>query len=249
MGKFIRLVIMNILNSWWLKGHLIIVIIIGLIGIQQFYAPIKTIRKEITYEKIKLPTRVSGYGGKITIRKSTPKPVPTKITTIIIPTSVSRNTSTYPACFYNVTQYYGQNGEQGDDFGCGFHTLIPALWSGIIVAGEKTCWNVSCTSTSGGVIVINSMVPNLGFETTYYLHIDRLYPGIHIGEHIQKGQYIAYSGGQIYGGYWNANAQFSEGPHIEIGFSAWFLCQPDYHINCKGRNINPLYYIEKARDD
>ena len=250
MVKYIHSVIMKAFKAWWLRGHLIVLIIIGIGLTDQVRHPVAESKtKEIVYEKSISRPRVSGgYGGKLTPPKSVSTATSAKVPAIIPTASGDPGFSPFPACFFNVTQYYGQNGEQGDDFGCRYHTLTPALWSGTIVAAERTCWDVRCDSTSGGLIAINSSIPGLGLETTYYLHIDMLYPGIHLGEYVKKGQIIAYSGGQTSGGNWNADTQFSQGPHLEIGFSAWFICKPDYHITCSGKNVNPLYYIERARD-
>lgn len=260
MGKSFHTVILQVAKSWWLRGHLFLLVIFALLGynVLGYYqsvavAPIKkqgvisiehnptgTVRVLLTTTRgLEPPVHRATPTAKSTIVVTkTPQPVPTATPT---PYSSSGN---IPGCYYVVTQYYGQNGEQGTDFGCHYHTRLVALWGGTVQYADRTCWNSSCTNSSGGVIIIRAYVPNLGFESTYYLHIDELAPGIHVGSVIEKGKFIALSGGQTYGGNWPANPQWSEGPHLEMGFSAWFLCEGLVH--CSGVNVNPLPYIQEA---
>lgn len=260
MGKFTRMVIKSIYNSWWLRGHLFVAIIIGLISYSLIsnhgvtYALPHKQRGTIAYES---PTRVLPTvlpRRTPTIKptaKPTVKPIPTPIPTkagVITATPTKPpvdNKSWYPpACYYVVTQYYGQNGEAGTDFGCGYHTRIGALWNGTVIYAGRTCWNVSCTNTSGGVVIIDAYIPHLGLESSYYLHLDELAAGLHKGQSIAKGEYIGLSGGQTTGGNWPVSPEWTAGPHLEIGFDAWFLCQS--MVYCKGKNVNPLPYIQEA---
>lgn len=260
MGKSTRMAIKNIYNSWWLRGHLFVAIIIGLIsyglvsnhGVTYALPHKQRGSQIIEYPARVLPTVLPGRTPTVrpiakTTVKSIPTVVPTKAGNIsITPTQPALdNKSGYPpSCYYDVTQYYGQNGEVGTDFGCHYHTRIEALWNGRITYEGRTCWDISCTNSSGGVIIIDSYIPHLGLESSYYLHLDAVAAGLHPGQSIIKGQYIGLSGGQTIGGNWPASPQWSEGPHLEIGFDAWFLCEG--MIYCRGINVNPLPYIQEA---
>jgi hypothetical protein len=261
MGKFTRSAISKLYNSWWLRGHLFVVVIIGLLSYGLLTQPVVTMalppkqKGSIVYEQPTGTVLSTVLPGKTPTVRPTTKPTVKSVPTIIatqggsnnahpIPTPDNSLVGHTPACYYHVTQFYGQNGEVGTDFGCGYHTRVIALWKGIVQYEGRTCWNSTCTSTSGGVIVIRASIPGLGTESSYYLHLDEIAPGITIGTTIARGQYIGLSGGQLYGGNWPVSEWFSEGPHIEIGFDAWFLC--DGVVSCSGKNVNPLPYIQEA---
>lgn len=231
----------------WVINIFIASIVIGTLHLE-YTIPNKTIQVEIKKTIVAIqPTKpiikITAVPTKTIVKIVTPIPTPK-------PTAVPTQIINYnfPECLHELGQSYGQswNGdvEQGDDFNCPYHTLTKALWSGIVVAAERTCWNASCSSTSGGVVVINARVKNLGMESTYYLHLDEIFPNIQVGSRVTKGQSIGLTGGQIYGGNWPVSPGFSSGPHIEIGFNAYFIC--DYIVSCIGIHTNPYYYIESA---
>lgn len=264
MGKYTRTAIRNIYRSWWLRGHLFVVILIGLFSYSLVSHPVATMalspkqRGTVVYEHPTgtvlptiLPTRTVVKPSAIPTIRPTVKSVPTATATQAgmsnnPPAATPGNTRNWypPACYSRVTQFYGQNSEAGTDFGCSYHTRIGALWNGKVIYAGRTCWNTSCTSTSGGVVIINAFVPTLGEESTYYLHLDTISPEVFVGRTVNKGQYIGLSGGQTSGGNWPASPWWSEGPHIEIGFDAWFLCEG--MVYCSGKNVNPLPYIREA---
>lgn len=158
--------------------------------------------------------------------------------------SQSQSGTRYPACLRSIGQRYeerwGSVVEQGTDFNCAFRTPMYALWGGIIRWQGRTCWNVSCTSTSGGAIVIDATIPGISDQSMYYLHLDEIQASVFAGKTVSKGTLLGWSGGQTVGGHWPVSTWFSSGPHIEIGFCASFLfCDAGY-------NRNPLPYIESA---
>lgn len=148
----------------------------------------------------------------------------------------------YPSCLHEIGQRYGQKWgsviEQGTDFDCSFRTPLSALWSGTVLYAARTCWNSACSSTSGCVVVIDSDVMSIGLQSVYYLHLDSFV--VSRGIHINKGDIIGYTGGQVGYGNCMVSPWFSSGPHVEIGFCASFLpCD-------RGYNRDPLPYIERA---
>ena len=170
---------------------------------------------------------------KVVIQTQTPQPTKTVVTS-----------AAFPPCNSEPGWYYGWHGstfEYGTDFDCPFRTPQPAIWGGTIMEFERTCWNSNCSSTSGGLVVILAVIPGLGTEATYYLHLDELNYRLHIGDYVAKGTLIGWTGGQVGYGNWPTSPWFTSGPHEEIGFD-W----PYAKIHTPGINCNPLSYIERA---
>lgn len=105
-----------------------------------------------------------------------------------------------------VTQYFGQNGEEGTDFGVPFHTPIPAVLAGVVqrinCAVGYRC-EVDIAASYGGRSVTES-----------YLHIDQ--PAVTVGERLAPGDLVGLSGGQLSGGSNPDSPQYSTGPHVEF---------------------------------
>ncbi len=146
---------------------------------------------------------------------------------------------------YPTTQGYHPPKEWGIDIGTPFGTPMTALYAGIVNFAGRTCWGQNCSNgSSGGEVSIVCNVPGLGTMTSYYLHLDRLAPGIISGAAVGAGQLIGYSGGQLSGGNWpvvNANGNvYSDGPHTEFGFNAPWVAGP-------GTNVDPTFAINQAR--
>ncbi len=148
----------------------------------------------------------------------------------------------FPDCLHHPGWFYGTHGygsiEWGTDFDCSYHTLIPTLWNGIVRYSGLTCWDTRCHSSSGGAVVIDCYVNNLGEESSYYLHLDMSF--VKVGQLVRKGDIIGLSGAQVGYGHWPTSSWYTGGPHVEIGFDAPFL------FHDRGHNVNPLPYIERA---
>jgi Peptidase family M23 len=173
---------------------------------------------------------------------STPGSIP-KVKPRITPTATpvqQQPNYTMPNCYWHPGWFYNPPVEYGTDFDCGFHTQAIALWSGTVVVAERTCWDNSCTSTSGGLVIVVALVPDYGYQDTYYLHLDVVF--VHPGEKILKGQSLGLTGGQVGYGNWPTSPWFTSGPHIEIGWD-WYYAP--IHLHCC--NNNPLPAIEQAR--
>jgi len=134
-----------------------------------------------------------------------------------------------------ITQAYGVNGEQGVDFGNAFHTPITALFGGTVVEAQRTNWGNGLSS--GGLVEILTNLQGKGQEGSYYLHLDTIDPGVKVGSHVDVGQLLGLSGGQLYGGNWPTSRAYSDGPHTEFGFGANFLADKT------GSNFNPASYV------
>jgi Peptidase family M23 len=183
--------------------------------------------KGITYVKHTTPGNVPKPN---IIPKITPTPTPVQ----------QQPHYTMPDCYWHPGWFYNPPVEYGTDFDCGYHTQAIALWSGKVVLAQRTCWDNSCTSTSGGLVIVVAMVPHYGYQDTYYLHLDVVF--VHNGQWVSKGQSLGLTGGQIGYGNWPTSPQFTSGPHIEIG---WDWKYAPIHLNCC--NSNPLPAIERAR--
>lgn len=148
----------------------------------------------------------------------------------------------WPACLWNIGWVHGWHGssdfEYGVDFDCSYHTRAPALWAGRVIMAQRTCWNISCTSTSGGVVVIVAWVPGMGYQSTYYLHLDSI--SVQVGEYVDKDSVLGLTGGQLGYGNWPTSPWYSSGPHEEIGWCAPFLPCP------VGANSDPTQAIREA---
>lgn len=153
---------------------------------------------------------------------------------------------TFPDCYWQLGWSHGYHGttfEAGADYDCDYRTPAKALWAGTVYYAQDTCWNIDCTSTTGGLVIIIAFVPDLGMEATYYLHLDEIV--VWKGEYIHRGQLIGYTGGQVGYGHWPTSSWFTGGPHIEIGFCYPYIL---WGVNlCPiGHNIDPSWYIRKA---
>lgn len=171
----------------------------------------------------------------------TPTPVPTfqPVQPRVTPTPIS-SFSQFPSCFWKVGWYYGWHPaafEYGTDFDCGYRTPVPALWGGTVIGAYRTCWDASCYSTSGGVVIVRAYVPGYSTHATYYLHLDAV--NVYAGEQVHKGQILGWTGGCIGYGNWITSPWYTAGCHIEIGMDAPFLHPISY-------NTNPLPAINQA---
>lgn len=119
---------------------------------------------------------------------------------------------------------YSGSGENGFDVGIPYHTPVYAIQSGPVLGTGYY---------GGGGVVSIQMNPTQSF---YYQHLSDI--TVSPGQHVNAGQLIGYSGGQI--GYGDHPATCcSGGPHIEVGINAPFggFWKP------LGANIDPMPYV------
>src|SRR4030095_4650959 len=111
----------------------------------------------------------------------------------------------------NYRQSYGNMLINGDDIAVPYNTPITALFSGTVV---KQYYDAS-----GGVLMIrpDDINQTRGVQNYYYAHLDST--PLAVGAHVQAGQEIGRSGGQLQGGQHPASPQWSTGPHIMLGLS------------------------------
>ncbi len=148
---------------------------------------------------------------------------------------------------YPFSQKWNPPKEYGVDLsGLPLDTPITAMHNGIVTQAGRTEWydNGNWIGSSGGLVAMEADVPGHGTHNEYYLHMDKLAPGIQPGQFVQRGQTIAFSGGQLSGGHWPVQNMpghvYSTGRHIEIGEDAPFLKQQF------GANINPIPILRQA---
>lgn len=127
-------------------------------------------------------------------------------------------------------QQFGQNGETGCDIAMPTHTPITSLTDGIVAGAGYY--------GGGGVVAIHSVV-NGQLRSVYYQHLDLV--EVAVGQHVGIGQQIGLSGGQLSGGVHPSTAQFSTGPHIEVGLDAPYggIWAPI------GANVNPIPWLSR----
>lgn len=125
-------------------------------------------------------------------------------------------------------QQFGQNGETGCDLAMPVHTPITSLTSGVVLGAGYY--------GGGGVVSIRSYVSGRN-RAVYYQHLDLVQ--VAPGDRVTIGQQIGLSGGQLSGGTHPSTAQFSTGPHIEVGLDAPYggMWSP------LGPNTNPIPWL------
>lgn len=105
-----------------------------------------------------------------------------------------------------ITQAHGVAGEQGVDFGVGFHTPITAILGGIV---QRVLCDV------GWRCEVDVATQYQGRPATEsFLHIDQ--PAVSVGQSLAPGDLIGLSGGQLSGGSNPDSPQYSSGPHVEF---------------------------------
>ncbi|HUY79887.1 MAG TPA: M23 family metallopeptidase [Ktedonobacterales bacterium] len=120
------------------------------------------------------------------------------------------------------------SGENGIDIGIPYHTPIYALQSGPVVGAGYY---------GGGGVVSVQTAPGISF---YYQHLSDLV--VQVGQNVQAGTLIGYSGGQLGYGDHPSSPQYSSGPHIEIGINPPYGATGIWHS--EGANVNPLPMLQ-----
>lgn len=127
----------------------------------------------------------------------------------------------------NITQSFGQNGETGVDIGLPYHTPVYSLTGGTVLGRQD--------QYGGGGVTSIGLDPT---HSIYYQHMADIV--VNVGQKINPGQLIGYSGGQLGYGDNPSSTRFSSGPHIEVGINAPF--GGAWHP--LGANVNPLGFLQ-----
>ena len=133
----------------------------------------------------------------------------------------------------SITQRFGTNGETGVDIGLPYHTPVYALSAGTILGTGYY--------GGGGVVSEQSNINYGGISgpaSLYFQHLSDIV--VQPGQAVQPGQLLGYSGGQLGYGDHPSTAQFSTGPHIEVGINAPYGGMWDP----LGPNVNPLPFLQ-----
>lgn len=111
------------------------------------------------------------------------------------------------------TQYFGQNGELGNDFGMDAGTSVAAAEAGKVVA----VWQDPSGSSVGTIVQIEDR----GGMLWHYQHLKAA--NVAVGQQVYPGTVIGFSGGCPTGGYDPSNPaicsrydNYSTNPHIEV---------------------------------
>lgn len=118
------------------------------------------------------------------------------------------------------------------DIGTPFHTPITALLSGTVKQSDYAAW--------GGEIFIQ---PDDTSKPEYYIYHPDIVE-VQAGQHVQAGQEIALSGGQVSGGAHPATG-WSTGPHTHVGYFTNWISTP-IGTRPQGPDIGPLLQDIKA---
>ena len=131
---------------------------------------------------------------------------------------------------YPVTQPYGtpepgfgSGVETGVDIGTPQGTPLTAIFGGTV---KRTVYG-----PFGGEVDIATTINGKPFTETF-LHLDQINPNLQIGQAVQPGSFLGFSGGQLSGGSHPASPAYSTGPHTEFDLfqgAAW-----------SGKSINPM---------
>lgn len=118
------------------------------------------------------------------------------------------------------------------DIGTPFHTPITALLSGTVKQSDYAAW--------GGEIFVQ---PDDTSKPEYYIYHPDIVE-VKAGQHVQAGQEIALSGGQVSGGTHPATG-WSTGPHTHVGYFTNWISTP-IGTRPQGPDIGPLLQDIKA---
>lgn len=133
---------------------------------------------------------------------------------------------------FKVTNPFGGH-ETGIDIGTAFHTPITSLTSGTVVGTGYY--------GGGGVVSVQTLV-NGQPANVYYQHLDTI--DVRKGATVTPGTVLGLSGGQLSGGAHPSLAQFSNGPHVEIGIDAPY--GSFWNPGNLGTNVNPLPWLQSV---
>lgn len=114
----------------------------------------------------------------------------------------------FPITHGYIDTYQGANTDTphfAEDFGTPQDTPLYFLESGTIVIEDQQDW--------GGEIFLK---PDSGNPEEYFYHLDK-FANYKVGDHVNAGDIIGYSGGQNTGGTMNTAPQWSTGPHTHFG--------------------------------
>lgn len=125
----------------------------------------------------------------------------------------------------------------GDDIPVPFHTPITAIFPG-------TIYN-EYVDASGATAIIQADNPTdlKGVPYYYYAHLDTF--NVSTGQHVNPGDVVGLSGGQLTGGQHPASTQFSTGPHIMLGESKTGTIP--YTFDTLTPDLNPEWMLQYAR--
>jgi murein DD-endopeptidase MepM/ murein hydrolase activator NlpD len=125
----------------------------------------------------------------------------------------------------------------GDDIPVPFHTPITAIFGGVI--------SNEYVDASGATAIIKADNPSdlKGVPYYYYAHLDTF--NVSTGQHVNPGDVIGLSGGQLSGGQHPASKQFSTGPHIMIGESKTGTIP--YTLQDLTPDLNPEWMLQYAK--
>lgn len=104
-------------------------------------------------------------------------------------------------------QMFGQFPNTGVDFGTPYQTPIGSLVSGTVVSAQDV-------PNEGGAVLVQFQE---GAQTLYAAYIHMSSFAVSVGQHVNVGQEIGLSGGQIGYGNMPASSLLSSGPHTLFG--------------------------------
>ena len=132
---------------------------------------------------------------------------------------------------FPITELFNGKNETGIDIGTPFHTPITSLTPGVVTGTGYY--------GGGGVVSVESIVNGAPAEV-YYQHLDTI--SVSKGSIVGPGTQLGLSGGQLSGGSHPSTAQFSNGPHTEVGINAPY---GSFWNPLKiGGNSNPLPWLK-----
>lgn len=96
------------------------------------------------------------------------------------------------------------------DLGMPMDTPITAFKSGVVEQEDYAIWG---GKPGGGEVFIK---PDDGSDEYYFYHLDNI--SVKTGQHVGAGDAVGLSGGQNVGGSHPVDPQWSNGPHLHVGY-------------------------------
>lgn len=158
---------------------------------------------------------------------------------------------------FGITRSHG-GGEHGVDLGTPLNTPMTAIFSGTVtdVSGFAPSGSGTSTSGWGGQVTwkLDNPSPAHGAPYEYVIHLNALNPALKIGSHLNSGDLVGWTGGEIpgqtttpapTGQYTIDNPTYSTGQHTEIGLAYG----PQFGTGLGYDNPDPSFMLNLAQSE
>lgn len=143
----------------------------------------------------------------------------------------------------------GSIGHNGYDIATPYHTPITDLFAGVVsYVGVQPGVNGS----PGAEVEVQTRDPQYGNVTDLYLHLDKIAPGLKVGDHVEPGDLLGYSGGETIQQVQADPAEYPDAEHPVINTSYTYSTGAHTHFGIfrgqTGLGMDAWDYINSFAD-